>query len=469
MVMASHKRPSLMTAHKVERLTTVRRAEERRVSELSRYGRESRWLSNCAEKESMVDQMREAKLKALQAAEEQQRKLLLEKQETRRRDLASKELEQRMLMEILKLRTEQDSKEREMQRIIESSEELKDLERKLKTAYVNKERAAQHQEAMFTRKLENDREQAIEEKMEYDRQLDVQHQEKRDEHRRRNLIAQKLVLQKQMLEKEDQQRKLKEEASSDKQIIDDVILKIDQEDKLEREARLKKVEETRSNIAEFQAMRSLHKKAIEEEQRRQEAEIQTYNEMMGQRHAKERAEKKLADEEKKRQWKTVARKTENQRQSNDEYDTLRNLLWKEELEAKQKKEEEEAVQRRLEQKEEMMRENKAQIAAKKDMLVKMEQEERELVDRMLKKFAQDDEDERQKEENRNKFRQCFMTEARQQRIERHTLLQQEREKENREQEVMKQREEQREHMIEEAKRLLLAKHASQLDGFLPKI
>ena len=99
----------------------------------------------------------------------------------------------------------------------------------------------------------------------------------------------------------------------------------------------------------------------------------------------------------------------------------------------------------------------------------MEQEEQELVDRMLKKFAQDDEDERQKEENRNKFRQCFMTEARQQRIERHTLLQQEREKENREQEVMKQREEQREHMIEEAKRLLLAKHASQLDGFLPKI
>ena len=91
------------------------------------------------------------------------------------------------------------------------------------------------------------------------------------------------------------------------------------------------------------------------------------------------------------------------------------------------------------------------------------------MDRMLKKFAQDDEDERQKEENRNKFRQCFMTEARQQRIERHTLLQQEREKENREQEVMKQREEQREHMIEEAKRLLLAKHASQLDGFLPKI
>ena len=78
----------------------------------------------------------------------------------------------------------------------------------------------------------------------------------------------------------------------------------------------------------------------------------------------------------------------------------------------------------------------------------MEQEEQELVDRMLKKFAQDDEDERQKEENRNKFRQCFMTEARQQRIERHTLLQQEREKENREQEVMKQRKEQREHMIE---------------------
>ncbi|KAL7547586.1 hypothetical protein ACHAWF_010874 [Thalassiosira exigua] len=467
--MALYKAPSLMTAHKVEKITALRRAEEQRVSELSRYSQQSRWLSNCAEKESTVDQVREANLKARQDAEEQQRKLLLEKQEARQREIASKELERRMVTEIHRQKTEQEKREREMQRICETSEELKELERKLKTAYVNKERAAQHQEAMLIRMLENDREQAIEEKMEYDRQLDIQRQEEREQHRRRNLTAQKQVLQKQMLAREEQNEKLKEEASRDKKMIDDIIAKINQEDDLDQEARRKKVEETRSLVAQFQNERRLHEEAIEKQQRQQEAEIQAYNEMMEQRNLKEEAEKKRADEGKKRRWKKVVEETQNQTQSKEEYDTLRNMLWEEELEAKQKKEEEEAIERRLKQKEDMMRENKAQIAAKKEMLAKMEQEEKELVNRMLQKFAQDEEDESQKEENRRLFKQRFMAEANQQRIERNILIQQEKEREIKEQEALRRREEQKERVIEEAKRLLLAKHAAQLKGFLPKV
>ena len=202
MKMNSYKPPSLMTAHKVEKITALRRADEQRISELSKYSHESRWLSNCAQRESMVDQAREANLMARKVAEEQQRKLLLEKQETRRRELASKELERRLVTELYNQKTEQEKREREIQRICETSEELKGLERQLKIAYVNKERAAQHQESMLLRKLENDREQAIEEKMEYDRQLDIRRQEERENNRRRSLIAQKEALQKQMLGKE---------------------------------------------------------------------------------------------------------------------------------------------------------------------------------------------------------------------------------------------------------------------------
>lgn len=150
----------------------------------------------------MVDQAREANLMARKAAEEQQRKLLAEKQENRQREMARKEIERRMAEEIHRQKTEQDKRERELQRICETSEELKDLERQLKIAYINKERAAQHQEALLIRKLENDREQAIEEKMEYDRQDEIRHQIEKENERRQNLIAQKAVLQKQMLEME---------------------------------------------------------------------------------------------------------------------------------------------------------------------------------------------------------------------------------------------------------------------------
>jgi hypothetical protein len=191
-----------MTAHKVEKITALRRAEEQRVSELARYGHESRWLSNCAEKESMVDQAREANSMARRAAEEQQRKLLSEKQENRQREMARKEMERRMAQEIRRQKTEQDKRARELQRICDTSEELKDLERQLKIAYINKERAAQHQETLLLKKLENDREQAIEEKMEYDRQEEIRRQVERENERRERLIAQKAVLQKQMLEME---------------------------------------------------------------------------------------------------------------------------------------------------------------------------------------------------------------------------------------------------------------------------
>ena len=191
-----------MTAYKVERVTALRRAEEQRVSELSRYSQQSRWLTNCAEKESMVDHVREAKLKARQAAEEQQRKQLLEKQEARRRELASNELERQRISDLKRAKTEQDRHEIEIQRICDSSKELKDLERQIKMAYVKKERAAQHQEALLLRKIQGDREQAMEELMECNRQLDIRLQEERESERRKKLTAQKEVLQKQMLERE---------------------------------------------------------------------------------------------------------------------------------------------------------------------------------------------------------------------------------------------------------------------------
>lgn len=458
--------PSIMTAHLVERNTALRRAEEHRVSELKQFSNQSRWLSNCAEKESMVDQIREANLKARLAAEEEQRRKLVEKQELRQRELASKELERRHALELQKQKLEVDKREREIRRICESSEELKELERKLKIAYVDKERAAQHQEAMLLRKLENDREQAIEERMEYDRQQDFLRQQENERNRRHYLAAQRDMLQKQMLEREEESNRMKAESLKENKLVDEIIKKISREDELERELRMKKVDETRALVLQFQNERKLQREAIEEEERRQDAEIQAYNAMKKQRYLKDEADRKRIENEKKKLWEKVVDKTQSEVQAKEEYATLRNMLWEEELEAKQKKEEAEAIERRMHQKEEMMRENKAQISAKKEMLERMEEEERELVQRMLHKFAQDEDDERRKEENRRLFKQRFMAEANQQRLDRDAMIQQERERELNEQAVQKKREEQKQQIIEQAKRLLLEKHSSQLQGFL---
>ena len=124
-----------------------------------------------------------------------------------------------------KQKVEQEAREIEIQRVCDSSSELKELERRLKIAYVNKERKAQHQETLLLRKLENDREHAIDEKMEAGRLLDIQRKEERELHRKQHLVAQKSVLQDQITAREKERGKLKDEALNDKKMIDAIISK----------------------------------------------------------------------------------------------------------------------------------------------------------------------------------------------------------------------------------------------------
>lgn len=406
----------------------------------------------------MVDQIREANLKARLEAEEKQRRIFAEKQELRQRELTSKEMEQRNAMELQKQKLEAEKKEREIRRICESSEELNELERKLRTAYVDKERAAQHQEAMLIRKLENDREQAIEERMEYDRQQDFHRQQESERKRRQYLSAQRDVLQQQIRAREEDTKRMKEETMKENKLVDDIIKKINMEDELEREQRMNKVDETRALVLQHQFERTMQMKAIEEEERRQDSEIQAYNTMMKERYQKEDAEKKRKELEKKKLWENVVDKTQSEIQVKEEYATLRSMLWEEEHEAKLKKEEAETINRQMKLREEMLRENKAQISAKRELLEKMEQEEQELVRQMLHKFSQDEDVERRKEENRRLFKQRFMAEANKQRLDRDMILQQERERDMNEQAAQRKREEQKQQIIDHAKRLLLEKH-----------
>jgi putative cell wall-binding protein len=87
---------------------------------------------------------------------------------------------------------------------------------------------------------------------------------------------------------------------------------------------------------------------------------------------------------------------------------------------------------------------------------------------MLKKFADDEADERRKEENRRAFKERFKTEAAEQRLERAKIAQKEREREVREMKTLREQDEYKYRVIEEAKRRLLQRHADQLRGFLPR-
>ena len=177
--------------HNIDRVTALRRSEEQRVAGLQKFAQQSSWLTTVADKENKADAIRKANMKARQDKEHEERRLLVEKNDNSKRDLAAKEISQRMLLEMKLQRDKQQAKELEIQRICSQSEELKDLERQLKIAYVNKERAAQHQEAMLMSKIENERAAQLDWQMEKDRILDLKQQENRERERRQKLAAQK--------------------------------------------------------------------------------------------------------------------------------------------------------------------------------------------------------------------------------------------------------------------------------------
>lgn len=184
----------VMSSRKVEVLTQQRRAEEQRVKGLLNYASEcQRFSTNPNSRRASVTSISKEEI------QREKRKQL----EIRRRENALRQAENERKEQIQKTEDmEKKRLEREIQLICESSDELKELERTIKTAYVNKERAAQHQEALLMKKIDSVRNEAIETEMEKKRQEVIRREEEKEIARRSLLSQQKLVLQEQMKESE---------------------------------------------------------------------------------------------------------------------------------------------------------------------------------------------------------------------------------------------------------------------------
>ena len=107
-----------------------------------------------------------------------------------------------------------------------------------------------------------------------------------------------------------------------------------------------------------------------------------------------------------------------------------------------------------------------QIEAKKTMLAEIEREEKALADRMLEKFARDEKEELERELNRQRFQQRFATEAYKEKVAQEEARRLEKKREVEEERALLDQENGKRDLIEEAKRVLLAKHAAELEGFL---
>jgi len=489
-IMRQNKRQEVMSARKVEVFTQNRRAEEQRVRDLQQYSKECQRLSINANRRASVPSQRK------QENDVEKRQHL----EQARREAALKHAEENIIEKEKKQRDmEREKLEREIQRICESSEELRELERTIKIAYVNKERAAQHQETLLLKKVDSFREQIIEEEMEQKRQELIRIEEEKEIARRQKLVSQKCGLQGQMKEREVrnyeydillfseldwkendlifiikiglqiQLEQARLEALKDMEMVDQVLAQINEETRSDAERKNSKREETKVIIREYQNEREEYKRLFAQQEKEQEDSIYAYDQMMQDREEEKRRKGEELDAEKKRTWKKVADDAKNFNRSRDDYNDLRDLLWEQERQEREKQEEEEAFRKKLQQRGELLRQNQEQIEAKRALLAKMDVEEEELVKKMLEKFAADECEEMEKQLCAIKAKEQYVEEASLQRKEKENIFKQEKMREKMETQKAAEIDEYKQAVIAAARRALLEKHRSQLEGFLPEL
>ena len=375
-------------------------------------------------------------------------------------DFIAKELERR--------KTVQDTKEREIVRICNESEELKDLEKKLKTAYMNKERAAQHEERMLRQRREILREKAIDDAMEADRiAAEIADQEKGGS--KKNVTArQKAGLEKQMKEREYLKVEAAEQAKEDKAMVEAIVAKIEAEDRAEYEAREKHKAETRVLIKQYAEQRKRDVIEARQQAAEEEAEIIAYSRALAAREEQLEQMKKEKAAAAKAAFDKIVRQTEMVRSADDEIARLRDLLWEEELLKKSRILEEEREAKRLANIAEMKRQNDIVLANKRKQQAVEQAEEERLVQVMIDKFKRDDEEERQKQQAIRDAKERYKgmisddADAKHERYLKHLA----------DEENLKQDddsgEQYRLQVVREARRRLLAEHADALRGFMPK-
>lgn len=396
-----------------------------------------------------------------------QKGILVSAEEKRQRE-AQLAAEQALADELETLRLEKQRDDKMRQQIRETSSELRELEEKLRAAYMNKERAAQIAEKTVERLEDEQKDQELFRMMEREMQKAQDNQDRKQQCRDKAAIDYQQELERQLEEQEQKKQIEYEQFLKDKLLIDQAVQKINEEDQSEQERRLEKQRATRAYIEEFKAKREQWKK--EELQRQQEenrkilefAQQQTNRETsrMDAARVKEEAMSKLQED--------LSYRIRMEKEQQFEMERLRQELYLEEQEQFARNQEIEEIQKKLRHRVELRQAHQEQLAYKRARSNAEREEEEIFRQQMLAKFEHDDRIELLNAAARRK-KQLEHRRAVEQLIdERRATFAKERQAEINEHTESVQRENIRQQIIEEERQRILSEHAGKLVGYMPK-
>jgi len=314
---------------------------------------------------------------------------------------------------------------------------------------------------------EQERIQAIEEQMEYDRLHAIKKDQDKAGEKKAMYEDQRLVLQKQIRERQAELEEAKRQTERDRHMVDDIVRRINTEDEADYRKKKDMQAATAKVIRDYEEQRRREVAAAKAKAKAEEDAILAYNKSVEARGEGIAAKKQAKKDEEDRILAKIVEETERKRKAEEEFNNLRDMLWEEELEAKRAADAKSRADKQIRMKHEMMEANESILKIKAELKIKEAENEARMLAIMRKKFAEDEAKERAEEEARKATKAHHISLIEQQKLQKKSMYEAERNQELVVAEEAMRREEYRKMVIQEARKRLLEEHAARLRGFLP--
>lgn len=389
-----------------------------------------------------------------------------EQEKSRRKQIA--QFEDHIAEELSRRKASGLRQEMDKRRICDGSEELRALKERLHMAKVNKERAQQLLEIAVREKQERHREQHIAEHMEDQRLGQVELELKLNLEKGKQRERVKVINQQQIATRELQKDEAMHEFQKEKAQVQELVDRIAREDREELEVRRHKQEETKGQLRKFMVEQKERKEIMMQQEKDEIRKIEEYAIAKRAREERLAQEKEEAEREKVRILNAMLGKMEARNKETEELELLRNDLHLEELEAENRRRDEMQMRKKLEDQQEMKNAYTYQTKLKEERAAKAREEEEQIREQLMRKFAEDDRIEQMNEHKRRMKLETHKREAERLIRLRREMYEQERERERQADSKSREDEATRQTIIEEERRRLIAEHAADLRDFLPK-
>ncbi|KAI8910624.1 meiosis-specific nuclear structural protein-like protein 1 [Powellomyces hirtus] len=454
--------------HVIERRDyDLRRKEFEREDLVSKLHSDAVFRSNL-DSDERVDNKRRLRIQKIREEEQRTYEELMEAARQRIYRETQLQREQELAQDSEKREMERLREEKLRQSIRENSTELRDLEKKLNYAYMNKERSLQMQEKALQVEVAKAKEaeliaemnQQLEKRKQLDLELEHQAYLKSVEYNR--------ALNDQLLEQEARKQEEFEQFLRDKAMVDEIVQKIMQEDAMEAKKRMEKQDETKQFIEKFIIEREEWR---QEEAARQIAEnkrIEQYAQLQREREQAQQDVKKHKDDKKSVIYDKLAAEMKRKEEAKAELEQLRVDLYQEEQEEESRRRDQELLQSRIRKRLELIDAYRNQMLEKRFRLLQEQEQEEEYRCKMMEKYAAAEKIEQLNAQKR-RMKQLEHKRAVDALVEeRRHLIEKEQELVAGEQQREEELEHYRQQVVEQERQRLLREHASKLMGYLPK-